>query len=325
MLAFVEGRADVLVATTIIENGLDIPRANTMIINRADHFGLAQLYQLRGRVGRSDRPRLRLLLVPPDLVLSEIARKRLAAMREFSELGAGFPHRRPRSRAARRGEPAGRRAERPHRSHRPRSLRQAPRADDPRVEGRGTPEGPRATLNLRVDLRLPDEYVPEVHQRMTLYKRISQVRDGARSSACARRSGIATVRCPWKRRGSALRGVARRADALGVLQADLGTHALHVRLGPQTPLAPERLVAVTRSLPGASLSPEGVLRAPLSSSAHALDALDALLGRLKRRDRRLRASSNHRLSKLRTYALSPSALVLALALAGCHEPRAPIP
>ena len=90
MLAFVEGRADVLVATTIIENGLDIPRANTIIINRADRYGLAQLYQLRGRVGRSDRRAYAYLLVPPDTVLSEIARKRLAAIREFSELGAGF-------------------------------------------------------------------------------------------------------------------------------------------------------------------------------------------------------------------------------------------
>ena len=90
MLAFVEGRADVLVATTIIENGLDIPRANTLIVNRADRYGLAQLYQLRGRVGRSDRRAYAYLLVPPDTVLSEIARKRLAAIREFSELGAGF-------------------------------------------------------------------------------------------------------------------------------------------------------------------------------------------------------------------------------------------
>ncbi|HXK08221.1 MAG TPA: transcription-repair coupling factor, partial [Vicinamibacteria bacterium] len=90
MLAFVEGRADVLVATTIVENGLDIPRANTLLVNRADRYGLAQLYQLRGRVGRSDRRAHAYLLVPPDTVLSEVARKRLAAIREFSDLGAGF-------------------------------------------------------------------------------------------------------------------------------------------------------------------------------------------------------------------------------------------
>src|SRR5439155_9118440 len=90
MLAFVEGRADVLVATTIIENGLDIPRVNTLVVNRADRYGLAQLYPLRGRVGRSDRRAYAYLLVPPETPLHEIARKRLAAIQEFSDLGAGF-------------------------------------------------------------------------------------------------------------------------------------------------------------------------------------------------------------------------------------------
>ncbi len=90
MMAFVEGRADILVSTTIVENGLDIPRANTLIVNRADRYGLAQLYQLRGRVGRADRQAFAYLLIPPDTVLSEIARKRLAAIRDFSDLGAGF-------------------------------------------------------------------------------------------------------------------------------------------------------------------------------------------------------------------------------------------
>src|SRR5256884_717520 len=79
-----------LVATTIVENGLDIPRANTILINRADRLGLAELYQLRGRVGRSSQRAYAYLLVPPETTLSDIARKRLAAMKEFSELGAGF-------------------------------------------------------------------------------------------------------------------------------------------------------------------------------------------------------------------------------------------
>src|SRR6185436_20163551 len=90
MVDFVAHKYDVLLATTIIENGLDIPNANTMLINRADRYGLAQLYQLRGRVGRSDRRAYAYLLVPPETVLSEIAKKRLAAIREFSDLGAGF-------------------------------------------------------------------------------------------------------------------------------------------------------------------------------------------------------------------------------------------
>src|SRR5579863_7933905 len=90
MLKFIRDEADVLVATTIVENGLDIPRANTILINRADRLGLAELYQLRGRVGRSHQRAYAYLLVPPDTALSEIARKRLSAMKEFSELGAGF-------------------------------------------------------------------------------------------------------------------------------------------------------------------------------------------------------------------------------------------
>jgi transcription-repair coupling factor (superfamily II helicase) len=90
MLGFVEGEYDVLVATAIIESGLDIPRANTIIIDRADMLGLAQLYQLRGRVGRARERAYCYLLVPPPSQLSEEARARLEALERFSELGSGF-------------------------------------------------------------------------------------------------------------------------------------------------------------------------------------------------------------------------------------------
>ncbi len=90
MLAFMNHEYDVLVATSIIENGLDIPLANTIIVNRADRHGLSELYQLRGRVGRSNRRAYAYLLIPPDTTLTEIARRRLAALKEFSDLGAGF-------------------------------------------------------------------------------------------------------------------------------------------------------------------------------------------------------------------------------------------
>ena len=90
MFRFMHHEFDVLVSTTIIENGLDIPAANTMLVNRADRYGLAQLYQLRGRVGRSNRRAFAYLLIPSDKTLTPVARRRLAAIREFSELGAGF-------------------------------------------------------------------------------------------------------------------------------------------------------------------------------------------------------------------------------------------
>ena len=90
MIDFIEGRSNVLVCSTIIENGLDIPRANTIIINRADCFGLAQLYQLRGRVGRSKNRAYAYLLIPGEAVLTREARERLRILQELSDLGAGF-------------------------------------------------------------------------------------------------------------------------------------------------------------------------------------------------------------------------------------------
>src|SRR6202008_1254318 len=90
MLKFIRDEADVLVATTIVENGLDIPRANTILINRADTFGLAQLYQLRGRVGRSNLRAYAYLLIPGEHLLGSDAHKRLEALQELDELGGGF-------------------------------------------------------------------------------------------------------------------------------------------------------------------------------------------------------------------------------------------
>ncbi len=90
MMGFVEGAFDVLISTNIIENGLDIPNANTIIINRADYFGLAELHQLRGRVGRSGRKAFCYLLVPSVHSLTREAKQRLQAVEEFSELGSGF-------------------------------------------------------------------------------------------------------------------------------------------------------------------------------------------------------------------------------------------
>ncbi|MBE9486302.1 MAG: transcription-repair coupling factor [Chloroflexi bacterium] len=90
MLDFIAGKSNLFVTSTIIENGLDIPRANTIIVNRADCFGLSQLYQLRGRVGRSDRRAYAYLLIPGEAGLTKEARERLKVLQELTELGAGF-------------------------------------------------------------------------------------------------------------------------------------------------------------------------------------------------------------------------------------------
>lgn len=90
MLAFIEGDFDVLVATTIIESGLDVPNANTIFINNANNFGLSDLHQMRGRVGRSNKKAFCYYITPPDSVMTDDARKRINALVQFSDLGSGF-------------------------------------------------------------------------------------------------------------------------------------------------------------------------------------------------------------------------------------------
>ena len=90
MHTFVEGKADVLLSTTIIESGIDIPNANTIMIDRADRFGLADLYQLRGRVGRADRRAYAILMLPRDQISTGDAKKRVSAIKQYTALGSGF-------------------------------------------------------------------------------------------------------------------------------------------------------------------------------------------------------------------------------------------
>ena len=179
MVEFVERRFDVLLATTIVENGLDIPNVNTILINRADRYGLSQRYQLRGRVGRSDRPAYAYLLVPPGNTLSAVARKRLAAIREFSDLGSGF-------RVAALdleirgagnllgGEQSGH-IEAIGFEMYMKLLEQAVRE----LRGEEIEDDTRATVNLNVDLRVDAGYVPEQAQRLALYRRVAAARTDA--------------------------------------------------------------------------------------------------------------------------------------------------
>jgi len=177
MLDFMTHKCDVLLSTTIVENGLDIPNANTIVINRADRYGLSQLYQLRGRVGRSDRAAYAYLLIPPEEALSPVARKRLAAMKEFSDLGSGF-------RVAALdleirgagnllgGEQSGTIDAVGFEMYM-KLLEETIRE----LKGEDLEDDVRATVNLKVDFRLDDQYVPDMNQRLMIYRRMA----GARS------------------------------------------------------------------------------------------------------------------------------------------------
>ncbi len=180
MLAFASGEHDVLVCTTIIESGLDIPNANTIVIDRADALGLAQLYQLRGRVGRSARRAYAYLLYRRRAQLSDVARKRLQAIFNASELGAGFQI--ALSDLEIRG--AGNILGAEQHGHMAavgfdlytRMLAEAVEVEKAALEGRlARIARTQAKIDLPVDAYLPDDYVPEEPQKLELYRRLGRV------------------------------------------------------------------------------------------------------------------------------------------------------
>jgi transcription-repair coupling factor (superfamily II helicase) len=181
MIAFADGAADILVCTTIIESGLDIPNANTIIIDRADTLGLAQLYQLRGRVGRSSRRAYAYLLYRRRERLSEEARKRLQAIFNASELGAGFQIALSdlEIRGAGNilgGEQSGHMAAVGFDLY-SRLLAEAVESRKATLEGRAPiVEAPQAVVDLPVEAHLPNGYVPDEAQKLELYRRLARAR-----------------------------------------------------------------------------------------------------------------------------------------------------
>ncbi len=181
MLSFADGAADVLVCTTIIESGLDIPNANTIVIDRSDTLGLAQLYQLRGRVGRSSRRAYAYLLYRRRERMSEEARKRLQAIFNASELGAGFQIALAdlEIRGAGNilgGEQSGHMAAVGFDLY-SRLLAEAVEEAKARREDREpVREAPQAVVDLPVDAHLPDDYVADEAQKLELYRRLARVR-----------------------------------------------------------------------------------------------------------------------------------------------------
>jgi transcription-repair coupling factor (superfamily II helicase) len=180
MLAFMNHEYDVLVATSIIENGLDIPLANTIIVNRADRHGLSELYQLRGRVGRSNRRAYAYLMIPPDTELTEIARRRLAALKEFSDLGAGFKiaalDLELRGAGNMLGGEQSGHIEAIGFEMYTTMLEEAVN----KMKGEGDkPAHATTVLNLGISVRIDSDYIPEENQRLRMYKRIAGAMDQA--------------------------------------------------------------------------------------------------------------------------------------------------
>ena len=269
MHAFTEGKFDVLLATTIIENGIDIPNVNTMIVHRAERFGLAQLYQLRGRVGRSNQLAYCYLLVPSDRILSETARKRLAAIREFTDLGAGFRI------AARdleiRGagnllgaEQSGQIAAVGIETYL-KLLEEAVRE----LRGEAVEEAPSAQIDLPVAMSIPEGYVADANLRMEIYRKIAaaeQTREEVLAEL-ADRFGPPPAAVLTLVEVAALK---RTAESLRVQSIASRGRELTIRLRRDARVDVARLIDLVSTLQGASFSPTGVLTLPVGSGAEAL-------------------------------------------------------
>lgn len=264
MLGFMGHEFDVLVSTSIVENGLDIPMANTIIIENADRFGLSELYQLRGRVGRSNRRAYAYLLVPADGTLSEIARKRLAALKEFSDLGAGFKIAALDLELRGAGNLLGGEQHGhidavgydTYMSMLEETIRE--------MRGEDIPPEVYSSISLGLDVRIPAEYIPDENQRLRAYKQIADVAnptDAARVFDGLRdRYGTPPESLSLLVEFSLCKSLARE---LGVENLEKRGLALMVKFHPQTRMDPERLMRLIEKTEGAQFTPAGVLRLPL--------------------------------------------------------------
>jgi transcription-repair coupling factor (superfamily II helicase) len=275
MLAFMRHEYDVFVCTTIVENGLDIPLANTIIIENGERYGLSELYQLRGRVGRSNRRAYAYLLVPPDTELTDLARKRLAALKEFSDLGAGFKI------AALdlelRG--AGNLLGGEQHGHinsvgfdmYVRMLEETVRE----LKGEEVPLEIHSTLNLGLDVRIPADYIGDENQRLRVYRRIANAADESEREAVEKELADRYGPVPQAVRNlldySALKTLAQK---IGIETVDRRAGVVNIKFHKDARIDPEKLMRLVREIKGAQFTPAGVLRMPLDGLESAGQILD---------------------------------------------------
>jgi transcription-repair coupling factor (superfamily II helicase) len=249
MVQFVQGELDVLVATTIVESGLDIPRANTMFVARADAFGLAQLYQLRGRIGRSKDRAYCYLLVPEPEHITDEARRRLEALQRFTELGAGFQIASQDLEIRGGGELLGAKQSG---SIAAVGFDQYVKMLEAAVaELRGEPIHSEVDPELTIEIPgfIPDDYVPDPGQRLELYKRLSAVVDDDELKSVMNEISDRYGPLP----GDVillgeLMGIKAMARRLGVLALEVSTSRVAIALPDDSPLH-RRIPANWRRLP----------------------------------------------------------------------------
>ncbi|HEV7682827.1 MAG TPA: transcription-repair coupling factor [Pyrinomonadaceae bacterium] len=287
MLDFIEHKYDVLVATTIIENGIDIPRANTIIINRADQYGLSQLYQLRGRVGRSNRRAYAYLLIPGEQELTPIAKRRLAAIREFSDLGAGFRIAALDLELRGAGNLLG-----GQQSGHMDALgfdlyTQMLERTVAELRGETVEDETSVTINLGVDVAIPDDYINDMGQRLRTYKRVSSARDEETLASIRTETQDRYGRLPESVEqlfGYAL--LRRLAENLAVLSIDKTPDGVALKFSEKARVSPEKLAVFINERADRVFSPTGVLKLKLNEDErdNLLDTVRGVLLELRLED-----------------------------------------
>ncbi|GHA69469.1 transcription-repair coupling factor [Cognatilysobacter bugurensis] len=255
MLDFHKQRFNVLLSTTIIESGIDIPNANTIIINRADKFGLAQLHQLRGRVGRSHHRAYAYLVIPDRKAISSDAKKRLDAIEAMDELGAGFTLATHDLEIRGAGEllgedQSGQMAEVGFSLYTElleravRSIRRGHLPDVDLQEARG------ADVELSIPALIPDDYLPDVHTRLTLYKRISSAHDAAQlrelQVEMIDRFGLLPDAAKHM---FAIAELKQRATDIGIRKLDLGENGGRVQFTEKPKVDPMAIIKLIQGQP----------------------------------------------------------------------------
>jgi len=289
MLDFYHRRFNILVCTTIIESGIDVPTANTIVIQRADKFGLAQLHQLRGRVGRSHHRAYAYLIVPPQSLLTADAVKRLQAIESMEELGAGFTLATHDLEIRGAGELLGEEqsgqiqevgfslySELLERAVKTLKLGKMVGLDAPLDHG---PE-----IDLHLPALLPSDYMPDVHLRLTLYKRMASCKDQGQLDdlqvEMIDRFGLLP---PQAKNLFRIAELKLRAEPLGIRKIEAGPKGGRIHFGPETPVEPMAVISLIQQQPKTyKLDGQDRLRfsMDLEDREERLTAVEALLSRL---------------------------------------------
>ncbi len=255
MLDFHRQRFNVLVCTTIIESGIDVPTANTIVIDRADHFGLAQLHQLRGRVGRSHHRAYAYLIVPDRKAMTADAQKRLAALESLEELGAGFTLATHDMEIRGAGELLGEAQSGQieaigfalYNELLERAVRALRSGKVPNFD-LGSDSG--SEVELHLPALIPDDYLPDVHARLTLYKRIASARDdeGLRDLQVEMIDRFGLLPEATKNL-FALAALKLRAAALGIRKLDLGAAGGRITFREKPDVDPATIIRLIQTRP----------------------------------------------------------------------------